>query len=574
MPQLRRSIPPSALLLLPALSLLLACGGGQGSSTAVAAGTPAPAPAPRPADREPFWATDTPIRPEVASLFGAARRPAPVVALSAAQAAEVAEAPTPAPASADPRPAVQTLAGQLRIVVGLRSVSYHQDSTTTLLPLHLSSLPIQALVPNSSGGYDLLTGEGHDDGTFSISGVPEGYYWLRFGSTYVWTSASYVDWSTDQFGRSDAAYAGTSPTALSFSLTDLAPWQGTDELVYDAPNEGTAFSLPLGSADITNAPSVGATALAGFSLNLAGNDLFFPLPDATKGDQVYLDQLTTRTASGEAYRALARTYVAPAFTMTDGTASNLSGGFLDVPQAAALRLNWHRSAFQAFAPGVHPSAAVAGSYLFTYAYPLPSTYGLPFNAFQLLDYTSAGTGDVDLGDLPYGNPFPAAWSVAVESYQGFTLSYLAPGATTPVTLTRYAYQASTSLPTAAAPVTPLLGPIQAPKINGKDLFANQVSVGTTPTLSWGAPALGPVSGYVVTCYQLSASGTASTLQNVARFRTRTTSIKLPSGVLNPGSTYVFTVAAIRANGVDLASTPFRTALPYAFVTSMSGIVAP
>ncbi|HET8901674.1 MAG TPA: fibronectin type III domain-containing protein [Holophagaceae bacterium] len=561
---------------LPALSLLLACGGASSSSG------PASAPATNPAapkatlqSADPFWTTDAPIRPAVAPLFRQFQAPGAIIALSPREAAEAAAAP--APSASEPTQTLLTgpaLAPQLRIVVGLRSLSFHQDNTTTLQPLDLSATPIQALVPNASGGFDTLTGAGHSDGTFSIPNVPEGYYWLRFGSTYVWTSSSYVDWSNDLFGRADGVYPGNSPTTLSLSLTGLNPWQAQDDLVWDVPVQGTALALPLGSADIANAPAPGATALAGFSVNFAGNDIQFPLLDGTKGDQAYLNQLTTRPAGAETYRALAKSFVAPATTMTDGGTTNLSGGFLDVPQASSLRLNWQRSAFAALAPGVNPAAVPSGSFFFTYAYPLPSSYGLPANAFELLDYTGPGTGDVDLGDLPYGNPFPASWSVAAETYEAFNVSYLAPGATSPLVLTRYSYQATTTLPTAAAPVTPLLGPIQAPKINGKDLFANQLSVGTNPTLSWNPPSVGAPSGYVISCYRLFASGTGSSIQTVGRFRTRTTSIKLPSGILAAGNTYVFTIAAIRANGVDLGTTPFKTALPYAFTTSMSAIVAP
>ena len=560
-------------LLFPALTLMLACGGGSaGAGASNQAQPPAPKAAPR--TQDPFWTTDAPVRPSVAPLFVSNGITSPVIALSPQEQALVMTAPLAPPATAPATTTVAPLAPQLRIVIGLRSFSYHQDNTTTLQPIDLSATPIQALVPNTSGGFDTLAGVGHSDGTFSITGVPEGYYWLRFGTTYLWTSAGSVDWSSDLFGRADAVYPGTSPTNLSLSLMNLATWQGADELAWEVPNQGTALSLPLTSGDITNAPAPGASTLSGFTMNFAGSDISFPLLDATKGDQAYLNQLTTRSAGAETYRALAKSFVAPATTMTDGVAANLSGGFLDVPQTSTLRLNWQRSAFAAFAPGVNPSAAPSGSFFFTYAYPLPSSYGLPYNAFQLLDYTGTGTGDLDLGDLAYGNPFPASWSVAAEAYQAFNVSYLAPGASRPLVLTRYAYQATTTLPTATSPMTPLLGPAQNPKINGKDLFTNQLSVGTNPILSWSAPAVGSASGYVVTCYRLFASGGNTSLQNIGRFRTRTTSIKLPNGVMASGNTYIFTISSLRASGVDIGSTPFKTSLPYAFTTSMSAIVAP
>ncbi|HJU82881.1 MAG TPA: hypothetical protein VJ600_01605 [Holophagaceae bacterium] len=574
MQQLRssRSLRPAAGLAGLSLALaLVGCGGGasQGASTSNA--SPAPTPAPKAAALpEPFWASDAPIRPSVAPLFAAKTATAPAIALTAAEQAALA---TPSPAAARIAPAVQPLAPQLRIVTGLRSFSYHQDTTTTLQAFDLSAATIQAMVPNTAGGFDTLTGVGHNDGTFSIQNVPEGYYWLRFGSTYVWTNTNFIDWSNDVFGRADANYPSIDPTSLNLALTNLNAWQPSDELTWVVPNQGEALSLPLTSTGISNAPAPGDTTLPAFGMNFTNGDLFFPLLDATRGDQAYLNQLTTRPAGSDSYRALAKSYLAPATTMTDGVATSLSGGFLDVPQTSTLRLNWKRSAFAAFAPAVNPSATPSGSYFFSYAYPLPSTYGLPYNAFQLLDYSGSGTADLDLGDLPYGNPFPAAWTVAAEAYQAFSVSYLAPGAANPLTLTRYAYQATTTLPTATAPMAPLLGPVQNFKINGKDLFSNQLSVGTSPTLTWSAPAVGAASGYVVTCFRIFASGGNTAIQTVGRFRTKATSMTLP-GVLAPGNTYIFTISAIRANGVDMGQTPFRATLPYAFTTAMSAIVAP
>ncbi len=553
-----------------ALVLGVGCsGGGSSQSASSSAGTPATTPKAL-APAEPFWTSDAPIRPNVAPLFARQTPSGTIVALNAQEVAALSAPHAEAPKAA---PAILPLAPQLRIVTGLRSFSYHQDNTTTLQPFDMTLFPIQALVPNAAGGFDTLTGEGHSDGTFSIQNVPEGYYWLRFGSINLWTNTNFVDWSNDVFGRADLMGASIDPTNLSLTLTNLNAWQGTDELEMVVPNQGTALALPLSSSSITNAPTVGATSLVGFTMNFTPGDLGLGLLDSSRGDQAYMNQLTTRPAGAESYRALAKSYVAPATTMTDGVATSLSGGFMDLPQTSSMRLNWKRSAFAAFAPSVNPAATASANYFFAYAYPLPSTYGLPYNAFQLMDYSGTATTDLDLGALPYGNPFPAAWSIAAEAYQGFDVTYLAPGATNPMVLTRYAYQATTTLPTAAAPMTPLLGPVSNLRINGKDLFTNQLAVGTSPALSWNAPSVGTASGYAVTCYRIYNSGGNTALQTVGRFRTKATSLTLPN-TLTAGNTYIFTISAIRANGVDLGSTPFRATLPYAFTTTMTAIVAP
>ena len=562
---------------LSALALSLACGGGASSQPASGgASTPTKPTVQAAAEPDPFWASESPSRPHRAHpLHPIEAGSGPVVSLAPAELAELkASAGRPAPVAAPTRQAIATAATPLRIVTGLYSFTYHQDNATTLQPQDLSATPISVLVPYASGGFDTLTGVGHEDGTFSIANVPVGYYWLKFGRSYLWTNSDNVEWVFDTYGRADAVYPGTQPTNLSMSATGLNAWQGTDELFWTVPNQGFTYST-YGIAGILNAPNPGDTALSNYTMEFVQNG--FPLLDATKGDQAYLTQLTTRTAAGQAYRALGKAFYLPPTTMTDGATTTANGGFLDIPQTSSLHLAWKRSALAAMTSSVNPNATVVQTEFGLWLSPLGTNVGIPGDAFQLFTYDSGdvnATTDLDLGDLPYGNPFPSTWTPLAETYFVWSIPYLAPGATTPVNLLRSAYTATTTMPTAAAPISPLLSPVQNPRINGKTLFQNQLGVGTSPTLSWDNPATGAPTGYVVSVYLLQNNGGASAFGPRYVFRTAARSFTVPPGVMASGSTYVITISAVKNPGYSYASNPFQSAFPYGSSPVASAIVAP
>lgn len=566
-------------LALSGLTLCLACGGGSASSSAsssTSATTPPPqtaqiAPAP-----DPFWSDDSPSRPHRAHpLHPMGDAAAPVIALSPSEITAFREAPSqskPAPQLV----AAPAAATPLRIVTGLYSFTFHQDNSTTFQPVNLTATPIQVLVPNASGGFDTLSGQGNSDGTFSIQGVPVGYYWLKFGRSYLWTNSDHVDWVFDNYGRADVVYPATSPTTLVTNATGLNPWQGTDELFWSVPNQGFSYST-YGLPGTLNAPAPGDVALANYTLDFI--QIGLPLLDATKGDQGYLTQLTSRTTSGQTYRALGKAFYLPATTMSDGAATPVSGGFLDIPQTSTLHLGWKRSALAAMTTAVNPNAVVSQTEFGLWVSPLGTSVGVPAEAFQLFTYDSGDVNastDLDLGDLPYGNPFPSTWTPLAETYFIWSISYMAPGATTPYVMRRSAYTATTTMPTASAPIAPLLSPVQNPRINGKTLFSNQLGVGTNPVIAWDAPATGSPTGYVVTVYQLVNQGGVSALPGISRytFRTAARQFTVPPGVMTSGNTYVINISAVRNPGYSYASNPFQSAFPYGTSPISSAIVAP
>lgn len=554
------------LALLTISVIATGCGGGSGGRTEATQPPPA---ASTTSDLVPYWATGTEVRANLRHLATPGSG-ATVIALGAAERQEMAGV-----AFSSPQEVATAAAVQRRTVTGLSTIIWHKSTGSTQTPLNLTAATIEAYAPDGLGGFELIPATAkRADGTYTIANVPEGPHWVRRGTTYIWTDTGFVDWSLDQFGRDDVQFA-TLPTRLSVDAGNLVAWQGGDTLHWVTPMQGSSFALPLATATaITNPPVAGDTALAAFGLNLFEPDYLSGLLDAAKGDQAYLNQLSTQPATG--VRTLARSAVLPALTLADGSTTPVATGFLDITPNAQLRLRWNRSAFAALASSVHPSAVATNTALAISAFALPPSLGLPFDAYTLAEYDTFGTADLDFGRLRYGSPFPADWNRVVDSFVGFTVRYLAPGATVAAPLLRGlsstelldpATRDNTSLT-----LSPRITPPRSPQINGRSLFSNQLAVGVSPTLTWQAPAVGTPSYYFVRVLELRADGNRSVIVPVARFTTGQTTMTLPPGVLQSGKTYVITIAA-NSSGTPVTQ-PFRNGLPFAFATLASGIISP
>ena len=563
-------------LLTTGLLALTACGGGGSSNSPAAPTTPPEASAQREAPA-PFWTEDAPIRPSLAHMFAAnTGTGGTVISLSADEKQQVQVAAAhqrTEQAMALP----SAVAVQRRTVTGLYSDSFHTTAGVTQQPFDLSlGTVVEALAPVAGGGFETIPATAkRADGSYLINGVPEGAHWVHIGSTYVWTSGSFIDWGSDAFGRPDIVYANN-PTMLTVNASNLGAWQANDNLAWAVPMQGTSFALTLTSPFITNPPAVGDTALGDFSLDFgitaAGDGLFIPLLSAAKGDQAYLNQLGT--SSGTDYRTLVKSLVLPALTQTDGTPGALNSGFVDIDQSGSLRLKWDRPAFISHVSELNPTALATSDVLGLSTSALAPSYGVPSDAFSLFEFNTFGSTALDFGRVHYGSPFPADWTQILESYVGFTVRYMAPGATVALPFERFMYGVDL-VPTGADPslnVRPRMSPVLSPRINGKTLFANQLAVGTSPHFSWQVPAVGTPDRYLLTLRRLVAVGPRSSSRFVARFYSSDTSMDIPPGLLQPGEVYFLTISAIAA-GSPL-SAPLRSQLPYSFATMMSALISP
>ena len=519
------------------------------------------------------------VRPNLAHLLHGGATSGPVISVGASEAAAVRQRAAaalrePLASSAVSARAQAMATTQRRTVTGLDTTVFHSVGGSQQLAFDLSDTTIEAYAPNGSGGFERIAATSRRaDGTYAITGVPEGPHWLRYSNIYVWTDQAFIDWSSDQFGRADVV-SPTVSTRLNFNAGNLSPWQATDSLAWVVPLHGTSGAVALDAAFVANAPRTADAALADFGIELGPEGLFGGLLDASKGDQAYLNQLVTQPATG--VRTLARSIVLPALSIADGSTTQVTSGFLDIAQSTSVQLRWDRATFVAQAAAVHPGAAATSAVMGFSAFALPPAFGTPFDAYSLIEYDTLGAQAVDFGSLRYGNPFPADWNQVADGFVAFTARYLAPGASVPEPLER-AVSTSVLVPAAtrnggSLQLAPGITPPRDPRINGNSLFDNQLAVGPMPTLSWTAPALGVPDYYLVRVLELRANGARSEFRIVARLNTADTSLMMPPDLLQAGHFYVITMAAVRSSSP--ITQPRRIGLPSSFATLMGSIVSP
>jgi hypothetical protein len=408
------------------------------------------------------------------------------------------------------------------------------------VPLDLSFRVVAAFVPDGQGGYNKIVGTGTQQGTFTIPGVPKGYYLLRLAGQYLWTRNTVVNADYWQAYRSTAA-APENPTSLTFDLANLNAWQDTDFFEIVDPNSG-AFQLFPGVA--------GETSFTGTY------DYVTNLNDYTQGDKTYFLQLITQPLGGFNFAAAGRYFAPENFVQTDGSNVTLSGTLKTVAQNQTLRVNIDGADLAAVALGANPGAVLAETMIAFDVYPGSLSKGHLTSAPDLVAY-SIGTGETpmltvnqDFGDIFYGNPFPKNWTPFMAYQYNALTTYLAPGATYPTQLMSIVSGATTKLPSQTSPVHPMVGTVLNPLVGGNNLFADQSGIGLTPTLTWTAPDVGTADAYQVYVYELDNDSGNSVYGQVARFQTQSTSITFPPGILNSGLAYVFMIRAWHRPGID------------------------
>ena len=451
-------------------------------------------------------------------------------------------------------------------VQGTQIVSYVTDSRVTQQPDDTSQVAISASAPDGRGGFTTLSGTGSNTGTYSVASVPGGYYWLQNGPiTFVWTNQNTVDTGRDTLGQPSRTFP-TLPTLVDLSLTGLSPWQNGDEQQLYVPTSNSYLDYA-------------------WNLNVGDTSLYqqvpwtTPLLDASQGDTIYLSQLVVApVAGGRSVEALSNS--APpitGITQPDGTEIELDAALESVDQENLFRGNIAGSVFAQLESGMNPSAIPDSSYAFLDVHPAGTDYGWIGNTPDLVSFDGTDAPirtDTDMGDIAYGNPYPEGWEPFLDYVHYVRLDYTAPGAVNAITHYAYLELQTTTMPTVTSPVTPSVGPVVSPKINGLDLFHDQAAVGTMPILSWTAPALGTPTGYEVEVYYLYNNGGDSQADKVGDLYTKTTTIQVPPGMLSSGSSYYFRISTVAEPGIDYETAPFRHAFPRAVAQALTGVVTP
>ena len=436
-----------------------------------------------------------------------------------------------------------------------QSQTFVSDSGEADFPVDLSGgVDVVAIVPGLPAP---IQGVGTASGDLVLPGVPAGgSYLLRLGGlsqgfSYFSTSARALDLGFATAGRQDAQPATVSPTNLDLDLTNLTPWDTKDtlELIAYGAND-TLFGV-----EQLIPPAAFDTALSGpLDFAAAAENLI----DTSQGDQLWFLQLTSATSGGGfAYQALtAALQLSKPLVMQDGVASQFAGPLAAVPQQLS-QVAYLRSQFKAFAGAINPAATSGTDLLDFQAAPGYRAHGNYVAAADLaLLVTDNAASDLAVGSFSFGAGL-AGWDSFLQVSSTFSVPVLAPGATTPasVTATLTRNDRLDSFPLAS--IAPLLGPPTKPLINGKDAFTPQQGTGLLPVLRWSPPTLGVPTSYRVTLFQLTNSNGTTRTTRIARLATTDTALSLPDdGLLTAGSAY-FAIIEARLDGVDTVLAPLR-----------------
>ena len=473
---------------------------------------------------------------------------------------------------------------------GVAMTTRHQllDASQSVTPQDLSLTPIQAYVPNGSGGFLSRPGSGTAGGTFHIPGVPSGqHYWLQKGTDYVWTAGQNLDLGTDVAGRANTTMPVQS-TLVNLNLTNMTPWSANDMIEWVNLNSGDYYGDLdnwQGTGWVSGTPNPGDTALATVSnwLDNVALNWGATLAVAAEGDQPVIAHLATQTGPGpdfEPYNVITDVFTTSGVTMVDGSPTTVTGAFSTPASSVTVDFDMKTLDFTALLPQMNPG--LPGSAGFTQVNAFVDADGLStalasgsatpdLMYYQVTDLTK----EHDLGLVTAGNPYPGLPLFAGAGVLA-SVPFTAPGASTIHYLNA---SASTRQPFTSGDhpaLTPSLGPVQMPKINGQDLFAGNTNCGTTPTLSWQAPALGAPGGYTVSIYEVSRTGAGGSKSvRVARLLATVPTLQVPPAILVAGHTYILQITAVSAAGMNWEATPYRNLALYESVaTIVTGLISP
>jgi hypothetical protein len=435
-------------------------------------------------------------------------------------------------------------------VTGSRVVSYWQDDGTVrkFPPADLATTSVAALV-REGGAWREALGTVNANGTFTIHDVGTSSYLLRLTgpSPYprFWElTTRAVDLGADAAGRPFPVAASLS-TPVTFALTGLSPWVAGDRLALVSTGARLGATIPA-------TPVPGDTA-GDYTLDWLGR----PLPEA--GDLGWVLQYEQTSAATVPVSAVVRSgTVALTSSLPDGQAATWPLA-LGSPPRASIAADVRRSQFAALLAGVAPggSAALGDVTLAVRAVPWTPSSSSPRPSL-LSASVPPSAGDVNLGTLSYGRPFPSWFTELLEVTWLATVDVPAAlGA--PAASVTYAAQRVEWTTGAPSVIAPTLGPARLPSIGGQDAAQPQAGVGLTPTLSWSAPALGVPTRYSVTLTELPAvAGSAPTVR--AWFSVASSSIAIPPGLLEVGKVYFAVVWAVREPNGNPAA-PHRPTVP-------------
>jgi hypothetical protein len=432
----------------------------------------------------------------------------------------------------------------------------------------------------------IVPGTLRQDSTFTISSAPEGTYFLmldaraRGFNVVTWeTAGSTLAIDRAYAGRFDTAKAKAS-TPVSIHVSNLEPWAGG---VLEATSSNAGFFGVLagslfGAPDLA-AGSVDTSALGPYDWYTRPRVPY--LPDASKGDDLWVHQLQTRVVpagqpgAGLAYLSAVRYAQLTTFTLQSGVPASLDAS-LAVATEQPLSVTLPVSQWESLASSMGAGPTAIGTVVSVAATPIKTSLSAPWIEGGIPDllyaFVQAGSGDLAAVPFTYGRFLDSVWHEVLVTEFRVSVQYPVSGGS-PVTMFGKVHR-SEALVGAPGTLSPVVGPPTSPAINGKSLFQQEAAVTTTPVLTWSSPHLGTATSYELEIFRLNAT---STVTLVLHAYLQTPSFRVPAEVLLPSSTYFARITAHSApwDGPDYLGTfGFIPGFPYAFASCLTSTFTP
>jgi hypothetical protein len=369
-----------------------------------------------------------------------------------------------------------------------------------------------------------------------VAAAPPGPIYVRYGEAWIATSAPAVDLGRVRLGAADLMPAAPG-TALELMLDGLAPWQSDHEL--QLYSTGAA----LWQLDDLAVAEVDATALEA-RIELQATVL------SSRGDELWLAQMTTGVLDGAPYSALARSARTSPESIP-GQAVALSASLV-ASESSGLAVDYRTAAFDQVRLADQPVITTSWYDVGVAALLGAADHGHYDVAADLAiaRFTDRSGGEVT-GRLEFADPFPSPWTRMVT----FVAWY-------PVTLDGHlVFDAVWTRDRAEAvdgqPVEPLVSaPRQVRFDDGR--------------VRWERPERGIAAGYRVTLYVVTGAG----VELAGEILTTEREVRIPPGMLPEDAPAGAVQVTAIAGPMDLGAAPFALGLPYGEASITRAITRP